>query len=661
MSRMSAGTSLDADGSRSRSDADALLLVQLGFEQLLADLSEGLADIASGDFLSKSERTLSQLVAVLGYDRCTFAELVAGDHLNVLCSVAADGLRPLQLGRYPYRVPWFLGELRAGRILSLARLPEDLPPEAVAEAQHVRETGLRSHLSIPLRVGGRVTAVLSFASIRSACSWSPDMVARLKIVGELLASAMVLARTEEEARQLRQRVWHADRVARIGALTAAIAHELNQPLAAILSNAQAGLKYLARDDVDPALIRRVLESVVRDDKRAAETIRAMRALIRQDESQRERIDLAVALREVLPLLESELLGQGIRVETQFDEGCWVSADKIQIEQVVLNLLLNGATALAHAPAPRVLRLGITRREGGRIEVAVRDTGKGIAPGKLEAIFEPFWTSTHEGMGLGLAICRSIVESHNGRIWAESNAEGGASFCFELKAVPQAPEEVDAPPAASGRDNARPSEGAQAIVCVIDDDPAVRESLGRLLEGAGWTVACYGSADEFIARPPALPVACVLLDMRMPGLSGLELQRRLLEKGSAPPIIFVTGHGEVASAIGAVKLGASDFLEKPVDAEVLVAAVNRAVERHAGVRRLELAQDAAKARIARLSPREHEIMQHVIRGRLNKQIAADLLIAEQTVKQHRGRVMEKIGVRSVAELVQNWDAAGASFE
>ena len=94
MSRMSAGTSLDADGSRSRSDADALLLVQLGFEQLLADLSEGLADIASGDFLSKSERTLSQLVAVLGYDRCTFAELVAGDHLNVLCSVAADGLRP---------------------------------------------------------------------------------------------------------------------------------------------------------------------------------------------------------------------------------------------------------------------------------------------------------------------------------------------------------------------------------------------------------------------------------------------------------------------------------------------------------------------------------------------------------------------------------------
>jgi FixJ family two-component response regulator len=132
---------------------------------------------------------------------------------------------------------------------------------------------------------------------------------------------------------------------------------------------------------------------------------------------------------------------------------------------------------------------------------------------------------------------------------------------------------------------------------------------------------------------------------------------LLEEECATPIIFVTANGEVSGAIGVMKLGASDYLEKPVDADVLIAAVDRAVERYTQERRVELALVAAKTRIASLSPREHEIMLHVVRGRLNKQIAADLQIAEQTVKQHRARVMEKMGLRSVAGLVQACEAAG----
>ncbi|MDM0024387.1 response regulator [Variovorax saccharolyticus] len=645
-------------------DTEALLLERLDFERLLADLSECFADASGGDLLGRTEQALSQLVVFLGYDRCTFAELVAGDYLNVLCSAAAAGVDPLPRGRFPYTLPWFLGELRAGRVVSMARLPDDLPREATAEADHARQTGLRSHLSIPLRIGGRVTSVLSFAAMRTARRWPPDMIARLKIVGELIGGAIVLARTEEEARQLRRRVWHADRVARVSALTAAIAHDLNQPLTAILSNAQAGLKYLARDHVDLGLVHGVLEAVVREDKRAADTIRAMRALLRHDDSPRERIDLAVALREVLRLMDSELLRQDVQVETQLDEGCWVMADRAQVEQVALNLVLNAVSALqALGPARRIIRLAVCRREGGRIEFAVRDTGKGIAPDALESIFEPFWTSGQEGLGLGLAICRSIVESHNGRIWAESNIDGGASFRVELLAAPEGQEAAAAAlgalerPATGSSEAFDPVQSAAPIVCVIDDDPAVREGIGRLLEEAGWTVATYGSADEFIDRPPSAEVACVLLDNRMPGLSGQALQARLLDKGSAPPIIFITGHGEVAAGIGAMKLGASDYLEKPVDADVLVAAVRRAAERHAAGRSQALAQVAAKKLIARLSPREREIMLHVVRGRLNKQIAADLRIAEQTVKQHRGRVMDKIGVRSVAELVQACEAAG----
>ena len=200
-------------------------------------------------------------------------------------------------------------------------------------------------------------------------------------------------------------------------------------------------------------------------------------------------------------------------------------------------------------------------------------------------------------------------------------------------------------------------GDDGLVCVIDDDPAVRGSLLRLLHGAGWQGAGYASADEFLANPPTRDVACMLLDVQMPGTSGPQLQQRLLERGCAPSIIFITGNGDVAEGVNAMKRGAADFLQKPVDGEVLLAAVRRSVERHAGERRRTQVQELVKVRVARLSPREREIMVHVIRGRLNKQIAADLLIAEQTVKQHRGRVREKMGVRSVAELVRACEGVG----
>ncbi|MDM0033728.1 ATP-binding protein [Variovorax sp. J22P271] len=645
--------------------AEAVLLERHAFERLLAQLSERLGDIAEPDFLVRTERALSRLLVFLDCDRCTFSEFVGGDYLNVLCSVGSAAFGPLPRGRLQYPFRWFVDTLRSGRIVAMSNLPDELPPEAAEEAEHCRRTGLRSHISIPVRVGGRVTSVLSFATVRAARGWPPEMVDRLRIVGDLLGSSVALARSEEEVRQLRHRVWHADRVQRVGALTAAIAHEVNQPLAAILSNAQAGLQYLARGDAAPEAIQDILESVVREGKRAAETVRTMRALIRRDDTRRERIDLAVALGEAERLLQSEFAANGVCLETCFDAACWVLADKVQMEQVALNLLLNAAAAVQGGPqATRRVRLQVTQGDEGRVRMSVRDAGKGIAPQDLRSIFEPFWTTGQEGLGLGLAICRSIVEAHGGRIWAESNPEGGATFNVELPAAAidgdATGQAADEPVAAAAAVCASQA-GGQPVVCVIDDDPEVRGGLLRLLDGAGWSGAGYASAEEFLANPPAGDPACVLLDVQMPGLSGPQLHRRLLEGASAPPVIFLSGRSDVAAGVDAMKRGAADFLEKPVDGEVLLAALRRAVERHAGERRHALAQDAAKERIARLSPREREIMRHVVRGRLNKQIAADLLIAEQTVKQHRGRVMEKVDVHSVAELVRLCEAAGLAAE
>jgi FixJ family two-component response regulator/signal transduction histidine kinase len=643
-----------------RGAGDVPLLERLAFEHLLANLLGRLAS-ASGDGIeAEIDGALRQLVHFLGYDRCTYSEFAADGTLNISCSVAVGGVEPLPRGAFGAELSWFRSELRAGRIVALAAIPDDLPQEATAEAEHCRRIGLRSHLSIPLRIGNQEVGVLSFAGLRSARTWPEEVITRLTIIGEVFANAMARTRSEEEVRRLRGRLWHADRVARIGALTAAIAHELNQPLAAILSNAQAGLRYLDRERVMPEEVRAIFEAVVRDDKRAAETIRTMRALLRHDETGRTRIDLAAALRNVLRLLATELQHQKVRVDAQLPTGCWVIADQAQIEQVALNLVLNAAAAMQARPKDdRLLRLSVSRDRDGRVVVAVSDSGTGIAPEHVDAVFEPFWTTRKEGLGLGLAICRSIVEAHGGTIHAAPNSDRGVTFSFTLEsdATEEDIQEPDGPVEPDATEVPTPTAANEPTVCVLDDDGAVREGLVRLLAAAGWKVASYASAREFLDRPSLASVACVLLDIQMPGMSGPELQAHLATEDGAPPIVFLTGHGDVATGVDAMKLGAVDFLAKPVDGEVLIGVVRKAVDRHAGERKRALEREACRALVGRLTAREREIVAHVIRGRLNKQIAANLDIAEQTVKQHRGRVMEKMEAGSIAELVRICESSG----
>lgn len=628
------------------------------FERLLAELSLRFANMASDSIESQIEATLAQLVDRLGYDRCTYGELALDGSFAVVCSVAATGLPPLARGPRVMHVPWLIDEIRAGRVVALPDLPNGLPADAVLEAEHCRRIGLQSHLSIPLRVGGRIVAALSFGGLRRACPWPEHTIARLKIIGELIASAIARARSEEETRQLRARLWHVDRVARIAALGAGIAHEMNQPLAAILSNAQAGLAYLERGEPKLDDIRAILQAVVRDDKRAAETIRSMRALLRPDEARRERIDVAATLREVLQLLAVELRHLGVRVEADLASGCGAIADKAQIEQVALNLAMNAAIAMqACARDQRVLQVSVADDAAGHIVVAVSDCGPGIAPEHRDAVFEPFWSTRREGLGLGLPICRAIVQAHGGRISVVPNAPRGVTFRFELDSVAAAGEARAADAAAETPARVVVVAAGAPSVCIVDDDAAVRESLCRLLAAAGWAVAAFASADELLARAPLEQVGCIVLDHRMPGMSGLELLEQLSCQGVAAAVVVLSGDDEAEIGVAAMKAGALDYLVKPADDQALIAAVRKALERHAAERLRRLEHDGCCERVARLSAREREVMAHVIRGRLNKQIAADLAIAEQTVKQHRGRVMDKIGVRSVPELLRVCEAAG----
>jgi FixJ family two-component response regulator/signal transduction histidine kinase len=627
------------------------------FEDLAAELSMQLGNASSQDIAVQVDAALQRLVDFLGYDRATYAELGADGHIVVRWSAARAGIDAHPPGMFGQDLHWFAAELRAGRVVALPDLPDCLPPEATHEVAYVRRSGLRANLSIPLRIGGRVAGILAFAAVRQARAWPESVIRRLTLIGELIAGASARARLEDEAQHLRNRLWHADRVARTGALTAAIAHEINQPLTAILGNAQAGLAYLQRGDATPERLRTILEAVVREDKRAADTIRSIRALLRHDDGGRARIDLGATIAGIVHLLASDLRRQGVRVHTSLREGCFVVASRVQIEQVALNLILNAAEAMQASPrSGRELRVSVAPAAAGRIEVAISDTGPGVAADHRAAIFEPFWTTRKEGLGLGLAICRSIVEAHGGAIGVEDNRDGGATFAVLLPAAEARAAEGTAPdtPAAAAAPAAK-----GALVCIVDDDAAVREGLGRLLDACGCASIAFASGQALLERWPIADVGCLLLDLRLPGMSGLEVQRRLAALGHVPPIVFMTGHGDVASGVEAMKEGAIDFLPKPVEQEVLVEVVRKALSLGASERQRAAERERCRALVARLSPRERDVAVQVILGRLNKQIAADFGISEQTVKQHRGRVMEKLEVRSVARLVQVWELAEAA--
>ena len=195
------------------------------------------------------------------------------------------------------------------------------------------------------------------------------------------------------------------------------------------------------------------------------------------------------------------------------------------------------------------------------------------------------------------------------------------------------------------------------VFVIDDDASVRKSLARLLSSAGFRVEAFPCAEAYLERTPHEGVACIVLDVCMDGLSGTDLQARLAQNGCDIPIIFLTGHGSIPLSVGAMKRGAVDFLTKPVDDEVLLQTIQQSLARHEGVVRGRIETGALRARLETLTPREAEVMRCVLTGALNKQIAARLGIAEKTVKIHRGRVMEKLGIASVAELVRFCAAVG----
>jgi PAS domain S-box-containing protein len=239
--------------------------------------------------------------------------------------------------------------------------------------------------------------------------------------------------TELELQEQRAELAHVARISTMGELAASLAHELNQPLTAILSNAQAALRFMNNKPADLEEVREILQDIVKDNSRAGEVIRRMRALVKKEELEFTSLDLASLIRDVVALVHSDAILQNVRIALELDDILPpVRGDKVQLQQVVLNLLLNAFDAMKDCPpGEREVKLRVECNGASLIQTTLSDRGTGLSGDKLDKIFQPFYSTKAEGLGMGLSICRSIVQAHGGHLWAENNFNRGATFYFTV--------------------------------------------------------------------------------------------------------------------------------------------------------------------------------------------------------------------------------------
>ena len=239
-------------------------------------------------------------------------------------------------------------------------------------------------------------------------------------------------KAEAEAFNARRELLRTERLLRMGELTASLAHELNQPLTSILSNARAALRFLEAGRLETDQLREILEDIARDDKRAGDIIRSLRSMVKPEEGDQELISMNDVLTEASSLFHSEAIIRNIRVETDCANPMpRVMVNKIQILQVLINLMMNAAESMLNASEGRKIVLRTRATDGGTVRVAVRDFGPGVEEEDLSRLFEPFFTTKRSGLGMGLSLSRSIIEAHGGHIWVENNPDKGATFYFDL--------------------------------------------------------------------------------------------------------------------------------------------------------------------------------------------------------------------------------------
>ena len=414
--------------------AEVAIEQNLSFVTFVAELSTQLSNLPGSAIERTIADSLERLAAFVGVDRAALISLdPTTRRASILYRYAAPGY---DKGAREYdfdQLPWYVGELMSQRTVRV-RADDEWPPLAPAEAALAHRIGMQGHLAVPfLSMTNRYFA-LSLSDFHARDEWPDYLVHGLQLIGELFASAMIHREQDQQATDLQNDLSHVSRVNTLGELAASLAHEINQPLAGCQSNASAGIRFLQQEPPDLEEIRESLVDIVDDAKRAGNVIKRMRALLKKGVPEMSDVDINLLVEDVCTLLHSQLVGKGVRIdEILGDDMPLVRGDGIQLQQVILNLLVNGAQAMWRNRPDQDRLLRIRTRllpEGDRVAVSVSDHGPGV-DGPLEKLFEPFFSTKKEGLGMGLSINRTLIEAHGGRLSASRNDERGLTFTFSL--------------------------------------------------------------------------------------------------------------------------------------------------------------------------------------------------------------------------------------
>jgi len=433
-----------------RRAAERALHQRLEFETLVSELSSSLTMLGAGDRPSVVQRWLRRLAECLEIDRASLlpapnGNAAAGAPLPETAAVAGSAF------------PGLAESVARGERVRFASL-DVLPPALAGDRQALRGNGIEAALAIPLQLHGPVVGGLVLVS-GARRAWPEPLVERLEFVGALLAHVMVRQEAhdhedEDAARDGNGKTAPAPgpesgrppiqpdlarfaRVRTLGAFALSLAHELNQPLSAILSNAQAARRFLASANPPIDEVRAIIDDIDADDRRAGELIHGMRALLNNHDVEMARIDLNDLLRDVARLVHGDCLLRRIALVLDLEGQLPpVRCDRVQIQQVLLNLILNGFEAMQDTVAVDRRMIIRSRSDDGRCVISVRDAGSGVPPARFDRLFDQFFSTKPDGLGMGLSMARSIIGSHGGRIWATNNTDLGATFHLALPLAPE---------------------------------------------------------------------------------------------------------------------------------------------------------------------------------------------------------------------------------
>ncbi len=407
-----------------RKRVERSLAERLRFEKLLSSLSTAFSHLAAADFDREIQHGLHQVVEFLGVDRGSLVEF-SRDGTTARSWAIEEWM---DVGGFP----WMTARLQRGEIISVSQL-EEFPHEAAVDRQSYLAHRVKPQVAVPLLVSGSVVGGLIFSTVGAERAKSDELVQQLNLVGEVFANVLSRKQTELEAQRLRQDLTHIGRISALGELAASLAHELRQPLTAILYNAQAAQRLLAADVVNLGKVREILSDIVADDKRAGDVIQRLRALLTKSDPEFVPLDLNEIVAEVAWLMRSDAIARNVPLKLELAADLpSVFGDRVQLQQVVLNLVLNGLEAMREPHAGERALVVRTARDGAAaVRVEVQDSGPGIDAKALDHMFEPLYTTKAEGLGMGLAIVRTIVDAHGGGVGALNNAQGGATVHFTL--------------------------------------------------------------------------------------------------------------------------------------------------------------------------------------------------------------------------------------